>query len=70
MAKRKMKTRKAAAKRYKVSATGKIIVSRAGVRHLAAGSSRKSRRQRKGMAAVDKRDWPMAHAVLPYGSTI
>ncbi|MBX7157847.1 MAG: 50S ribosomal protein L35 [Verrucomicrobiae bacterium] len=38
------KTKKAAAKRFKVTATGKILRSKAGRRHLAASKNRKRKR--------------------------
>lgn len=70
MAKRKMKTKRAAAKRYKITGTGKIVVSHAGARHLSVGTSRKVMRRLKGTGVIDKADWPMAHSLLPYGSVL
>lgn len=70
MAKHKIKSKRAAMKRYKVTGTGKIVVSRAGSRHLATGYSAKVKRRLRGTGVVDKVDWPMAHSLLPYGSTI
>ena len=67
---RKQKTRRSAAKRFKVTGTGKIMFSRAGVRHLNTGSSRKQNRQLKGMGVMKKCDQPKAHKLLPYGGTL
>ena len=46
-----IKTRKAVAKRFKVTATGKVLRSRSGRRHLNQAKSRK-RRRALGRAAV------------------
>jgi large subunit ribosomal protein L35 len=40
----KIKTKKAAAKRYKVTGTGKIVARKAGLRHLLTHKSRKRKR--------------------------
>ncbi len=49
----KQKTRKAVAKRIRVTATGKIVRTKAGRRHLLANKSRKRKRnmRRKGLVA-------------------
>ena len=44
-AKLKRKTRKAVAKRFKKSATGKILHNKPGRRHLAASKTRKQKRR-------------------------
>ena len=46
-----IKTKKAASKRFKITATGKVLRSRAGRRHLAQTKNAK-RRRRLGKAAV------------------
>ncbi len=48
----KKKTHKAASKRCKVTATGKVLSSRAGKRHLAAAKSRKRKRNLRGTAVL------------------
>jgi large subunit ribosomal protein L35 len=48
------KTKKAAAKRFKVTASGKILRSKAGRRHLAASKNRKRKRQLGKKSVVHK----------------
>jgi len=48
----KKKTKKCAAKRAKMSATGKILYTRAGKSHLNACKSRKRKRNLRGMAVL------------------
>jgi large subunit ribosomal protein L35 len=51
-----IKTKKAAAKRFKITATGKVLRRHAGIRHLAE-TKRPSRRRGLGKATVvDKTD--------------
>lgn len=71
MAKRKQKTKKAAAKRYKITGSGKKVkFDRAGVRHLATGYSRKRNRQLKGTGVCHKSDLKHCLVLLPYGSVM
>ena len=70
MAKRKMKTKRAAAKRFKVTGTGKMKFSRVGVRHLNTGDSRKQKRNLRGTGVMHESDTPGAHRLLPYGGGI
>lgn len=51
-----IKTRKAVAKRFKVTGTGKVLRRRAGLRHLAQGKNPKRRRALGKAAVVDKTD--------------
>jgi large subunit ribosomal protein L35 len=51
-----IKTRKAVAKRFKVTATGKVLRSRAGKRHLLATKNAKRRRNLGTAKLVDKTD--------------
>lgn len=54
-AKVKKKTRKAVAKRFKKSATGKILHAKPGRRHLAASKTRKQKRRlRQSVQATGK----------------
>lgn len=48
----KMKTRKALAKRYKKTSTGKLMHWKAGRRHLMSGKSSKRRRRLRKTAGV------------------
>lgn len=49
----KMKTNKAAKKRFKISANGKVMHKPAGRRHLASGKRSKRRRQMRRWKAFD-----------------
>lgn len=51
-----IKTRKAVAKRFKITARGKVLRSSAGKRHLLQGKSPKRRRGLQGTTVVDERD--------------
>jgi large subunit ribosomal protein L35 len=51
-----IKTRKAVAKRFKITATGKVLRPRAGKRHLQAGKSPKRRRSLGTAKEVDSTD--------------
>ena len=50
----KMKTKKGATKRMKMSATGKVLRSQGGKAHLNACKSRKRKRNLRGLAVTDK----------------
>jgi large subunit ribosomal protein L35 len=63
----KMKTRKAAAKRFKRTGTGKYLHNRAGKRHLMSKKNAK-RRRRLGQAGLTKHtERRRLRASLPYG---
>ena len=66
MAKSKLKTKRAAKKRYRVTGSGRIKTGRKGKRHLFEGKSRKGLRQRKGTLLLGPSDEPMAKSLLPY----
>ena len=51
-----IKTKKAAAKRFKITATGKVLRRHAGIRHLAQTKSPKRRRALGKAAVVDSTD--------------
>jgi len=63
----KLKTHKGAAKRFKLTAGGKIIRGHAFARHIL--TSKKSKRKRKldQTTTVDKADVRHVRAMLPYG---
>jgi large subunit ribosomal protein L35 len=63
----KMKTKKAAAKRFKITATGKIKHGVAGKRHRLMSHNSKYIRQNRGMDEVSKADKPRIMKWLPYG---
>lgn len=62
----KLKTRKSAAKRFRVTGTGKIVFCGAGHKHhLEKKSSRRKRRQLSNRI-VEKEDLKNVKALLPY----
>lgn len=66
MAANKLKTKKAAAKRYRVTGKGRVKVGRKGKRHIFTGKSRKTKRQLRGTMLLRPCDEPMAKSLLPY----
>ncbi len=56
-----IKTRKAVAKRFKITATGKVLRSRAGRRHLLSTKNAKRRRRLRTKTQVPPTD---AHRIL------
>ena len=52
----KKKTKKGASKRFKMSATGKVLCSRAGKAHLNLCKSRRRKRNLRGMAVLSEAD--------------
>jgi large subunit ribosomal protein L35 len=63
----KMKTNRAAAKRFRFTATGKIKRSRAYLRHINTHMTTKRKRQLGKPALVDKADEKNVKRLLPYG---
>jgi len=61
------KTRKAVAKRFKITASGKILRSQSSRRHLMSSKSAKRKRHLAKMMLVDKTDVARIKANLPYG---
>ena len=59
------KTRKAVAKRFKITATGKVLRSQAGKRHLLASKSSKRKRQLAKSSLVDGTDAARVKMNLP-----
>ena len=62
----KLKTRKAAAKRFKATGSGKFMRRRAFLNHLLDHTSPKRKRHLGTMALVDERDADNVRAMLPY----
>jgi large subunit ribosomal protein L35 len=60
------KTKKAVAKRFKVTATGKVLRSHAGRRHLLQSKNAKRKRQLAKTEATDKSDEARIKENLPY----
>lgn len=63
----KMKTRKAAAKRYKITGTGKIKYKKQGLRHILTKKSTKRKRKLRSSGLLSKAEMKVARKLLPYG---
>ncbi len=63
----KAKTRKAVAKRFKVTGTGKILRRKQGKRHILQKKSRKRKRQLGKATLVSDADLKNVRASLPFG---
>jgi large subunit ribosomal protein L35 len=61
------KTRKAVAKRFKITASGKVLRGRSSRRHLLSTKSAKRKRRLAKAARVDKTDVARVKANLPFG---
>ncbi|MDA1274672.1 MAG: 50S ribosomal protein L35 [Verrucomicrobia bacterium] len=61
-----IKTRKAVAKRFKITATGKVMRSHAGKRHLLSTKSAKRRRSLGSSAVIDSTDTYRVTQNLPF----
>ncbi len=64
----KLKTNKAAKKRYRVTKNKKVLRSKSLKRHLLADRSPKKKRQARGYHEVDAADRKKVLRMLPYGS--
>ena len=62
----KMKTKKAAAKRFKVTASGKIKHGVAGKRHRLISHNAKYIRQQRGTETLSKQDEVIVKRYMPY----
>ena len=63
----KMKTRKSAAKRYKMTGTGKVKYKSQGTRHILTKKSAKRKRRLRHMNVVADCEVPRIKRLLPYG---
>jgi large subunit ribosomal protein L35 len=63
----KMKTNRAAAKRFKVTGSGRVRRPKAGAQHNMIGKSRKRRRRLRDNDMVDKSTEKRVKIMLPYG---
>ena len=61
-----IKTKKSVAKRFKITAGGKVLRSRAGKRHLLQGKNPKRRRSMTGTVVVDSTDEYRIKQSLPF----
>ena len=62
----KIKTNRAAAKRFKVTGTGKLKRSKAYKRHILTKKTRKTKRNLRKAAIVDMTNVKMMKKILPY----
>jgi len=62
----KLKTKKAASKRYRVTKNKKVLRTKAGHRHIMTGHSRKKKRQQRKGVQVDVTDRHRVLDSLPY----
>jgi large subunit ribosomal protein L35 len=62
----KLKTRKAAAKRFRATGTGKIVRRKAFKNHLLEHKSSDKKNRFSKMAIVNERDEPNVRLMLPY----
>jgi len=60
------KTRKAVAKRFKITASGKVMCASSGRRHLLSCKSAKRKRKLAKASVVDKTDAPRIKRNLPF----
>ena len=63
----KLKTHRGAAKRFKVTATGKIIRSHSGKRHILGTKAPGRMRKLKKLTLVSKADVNSIKQMMPYG---
>jgi large subunit ribosomal protein L35 len=64
--KSKLKTHRGAAKRFKITGTGKVIRSAAFKRHILTNKPTKRKRQMRGNVAVAAADAATVKRMLPY----
>ncbi len=62
----KMKTRKSAAKRYRVTAGGKIRYKKQGLRHILSKKSTKRKRRLRHTGILSAPEQKRARTLLPY----
>jgi large subunit ribosomal protein L35 len=62
----KMKTKKSAAKRFKVQGSGGIKRSRAFLRHILTKKTTKRKRQLRGTTQIDATNMRSVRAMMPY----
>lgn len=63
----KMKTRKSAAKRYKLTGNGKVRYKKQGLRHILTEKNAKTKRNLRKPGIVDPVEVPRIKKLLPYG---
>ncbi len=68
MAKMKLKTKRSAAKRMKITGTGKVVRRKGWKGHLLTGKNATRKRRLTGSFEIDKDNIVNAKRMLPYGS--
>ena len=63
----KMKTKKSAAKRFRIRAGGRIKRTKAFLRHILTKKTTKRKRHLRGITGVSDADVRSVRAMLPYG---
>jgi large subunit ribosomal protein L35 len=63
--KNKIKTKKAAAKRFKITGTGKVLRGSVGKRHLLEHKAKKTKRQKRNTHELTSADKDKVKAMLP-----
>lgn len=63
----KMRTKRAAAKRFRTTATGKIKIKKAGLRHILTKKSRNLKRDKRQAGYVHPSNHKQAMRTIPYG---
>jgi len=63
--KKKLKTKKAAAKRYKITGSGKIMRESSGLKHLLEHKRKKRKQAKQGVVEVAKGDIKKIKRMLP-----
>ena len=64
----KLKTKSGAKKRFKLSASGKVIASQANKRHMMIKRTKKQIRQLRGTTVMSEADAPRVRKIfMPYG---
>ncbi len=66
MANQKMKTKRAAAKRFKVTGTGKLVRNKAYKSHILTKKSRKRKRNLRKQTLVDDTNVKTMKKIMPY----
>ena len=66
MAKQKMKTKRAAAKRFKVTGTGKLVRNKANKSHILTKKTTKRKRNLRKAAMTDAANVKTMKKILPY----
>ncbi len=62
----KMKTRRSAAKRFRVTPTGKVKYKKQGLRHILTKKSRKRKRNLRKVAILSPEEAKRAKKLIPY----